>query len=70
MDNIYTYMVKLPPTIHEMVTPCADGYTIYLNYDDSAERQIQGYNHAIRHIIEQDHEKGNVSQIEATAHEI
>ena len=30
MDNIYVYVVPLPPCIREMVTPCSDGYTIYL----------------------------------------
>lgn len=64
MDNVYVYSIKLPPGIHEMIAPCLDGYTIYLNEEDDKQRQLESYNHALKHIGA----SGNVQQIEYEAH--
>ena len=68
-DEIYVYCVRLPPGIKEMVTPCLDGYTIYIDerLDDLSKRNA--YYHALSHIINHDFEKTNVQGIESTAHE-
>lgn len=68
-DNIYVYIADLPGGITEMVTPCIDGYTIYLNARVSTETQRQGYLHALHHIRNHDFEREDcVQQIEAEAH--
>ena len=68
MDNIYVYNVSLPDGIKEMITPCFDGFTIYLDKNlDSWSRQ-KAYDHAIGHIKEEDHLKTDVQLIEWDAH--
>ena len=68
MDDIFVYFVPFPPTVHEMVTPCADGYTIYIaDWLDEAHR-IKAYEHALDHIRRNDFEKDNVQEIEMVAH--
>jgi hypothetical protein len=54
MDNIYTYFVPLPDGVNEMVTPCADGYTVYIDVHLDKEHRIDAYNHAIRHVTSGD----------------
>ncbi len=68
MDDIFIYCVVLPSGVHEMVTPCADGYTVYLNALDCKERQRQALNHVIKHINKADYEKTDVQTIESNAH--
>lgn len=68
MDDIYVYCVDLPPEVHEMVAPCADGYTVYVSTRDTRERQMESYQHAIRHVQRQDHEKDDVQEAEMQAH--
>ena len=66
MDDIYVYYQKLPEGINEMVTPCFNGYTVYL--DESClfnrAKMERCYNHAVRHIRNRDFEKYNVAEIE------
>lgn len=66
--DIYVYLANLPPGIHEVVTPCYMGYTIYLNAADSREMQVRSYNHALDHINNHDFEKSCVQSIEHKAH--
>ena len=68
MDNIYTYLVDLPCGIKEAVLTCADGYTIYISTRLSKEAQIEAYNHAMKHINNEDWNKTDVNQIELDAH--
>lgn len=68
MTDIYTYIVELPTDVHEMVTPCPGGYTVYLRAGDSYERQREAYYHAIAHIMSDDFGKDNVQDIEMIAH--
>ena len=68
-DNVYVYIVDLPVGITEMVTPCLDGYTIYLNSRMSTEAQRQGYLHALFHIQNHDFEReDDIQKIESEAH--
>lgn len=70
MDNsIYIYLTRLPGNdIHEIVLPCIDGYTIYLDDRLTYEQQLHAYRHAMKHIEKRDFEKTNVSEIELEAH--
>lgn len=68
MANIYTYIVDLPTDTHEMVAPCADGYTIYLRAGDTREMQLRAYRHALGHVLQGDFDKGDVQSIETEAH--
>lgn len=68
MDDVFTYFVPLPAGINEMVTPCADGFTVYIDSDLDEAHRIRAYNHAIRHIMRGDFEKEDVGTIEAENH--
>ena len=68
-DRIYIYLVRLPGNdIHEIVLPCMDGYTIYIDERLTHEQQVKAYCHAMRHIKNMDFEKTDVSKIEMEAH--
>lgn len=68
-DNIYVYVVDLPGSITEMVCPCFDGYTVYLNARASSEAQKEGYLHALYHIQNHDFEReDDIQTIESEAH--
>ena len=69
MDDIWTYFVALPDGIAEMVTPCADGYTVYINEKLGWEQRIAAFRHALSHIEHMDFEKANIQEIESSAHE-
>ena len=68
MDNIYVYFVPLPAGVTEMVTPCADGVTIYIEITLDREQRIEAYNHAMTHVLENDFQKTDVQEIERRAH--
>lgn len=68
MDDIYVYIVDLPDQVNEMVTPCLDGYTIYLNAKLSHQERVDAYLHALRHVENNDWEKDDVQKIEKEAH--
>lgn len=68
MDELFVYIVTLPPSISEMVTPCADGYTIYINDNLSPIGRAKAYAHAIKHIRNGDFQKSNADIIEYWAH--
>lgn len=68
MDDIFVYIVDLPLTVAEMVTPCTGGYTIYLNAKLTQEDRIKAYRHALRHVERNDWDKTDVQEIEYEAH--
>lgn len=72
MDRIFVYLIKMPPGVFEFVTPCEDGYTIYLDKNLTNERLIEEYEHAISHIDNGDFydESRTVSQKERRAHNL
>lgn len=54
---------------HEMVTENSDGsYTIFINARLTYTRQLEAYQHAMKHINECDFQKTDVQTIEAIAH--
>ena len=68
MDSVFIYLVDLPVDITEMVCPCCDGYTIYLNSRLSQSAQEKSFRHAMWHIEHNDFEKDDVQMIELLAH--
>jgi len=68
-DEIYIYRIDLPDGINEMITPCEDGYTLYIDKRLSPDGFIRAYHHAVSHVINNDWDKSDVQSIERTAHE-
>ena len=68
MVDVFVYIVDLPDQVDEMVTPCLDGYTVYLNARLSYAGRVRAYHHAMRHIDRNDFEAENVQKIEEEAH--
>lgn len=69
MGEVYVYIVDLPDRVDEMVAPCIDGYTVYLNARLSYAGRVRAYLHAMRHIERNDFERANVQEIETETHE-
>lgn len=69
MAEVYVYIADLPDRVDEMVTPCIDGYTVYLNARLTYAGRVRAYHHAMRHIERNDFERTNVQEIETEAHE-
>lgn len=69
MGEVYVYIVDLPDRVDEMVTPCIDGYTVYLNARLTYAGRVRAYHHAMRHIERNDFERANVQEIETETHE-
>jgi hypothetical protein len=68
MCEVYVYFASLPDGIKEVVTPCMDGYTIYISDKLTYEQRMLAYGHAVHHIENNDFDKDNVQAIEAQAH--
>ena len=67
-DNVYVYLVDLPDRVDEMVTPCFDGFTVYISSKLSYAGRVRAYHHALRHIERHDFEKFDVQEIETKNH--
>lgn len=69
MSEVFVYLVDLPDGFQEVVMPCADGnYTVYIDARlDNIQRQ-EAYQHALRHIQNDDFSKTDVQSIEYEAH--
>lgn len=69
-EEIYIYYVDHLP-IDAMVTPCPEGYTIYLNKKLLLNKQkaIKKYRHELQHILCRDWEKDDIQSIETDRHE-
>lgn len=70
MNDVYVYLIDMPCKAREVVTPCLDGgYTVYINSKLSYQDRIKAYNHAMKHIANDDFwSEENVQEIEARAH--
>lgn len=72
MDNVYVYLTgELPAGIHELVTPCTDGYTVYIDEHLDDNHRLDAYNHALEHIKNRDFDIDNartVQEMETEAH--
>lgn len=69
MKDVFVYVIDLPFGVNEVVTPCLEGYTVYINARLDHEKQLKAYRHALWHIENNDFEKYDVQAIEAEAHE-
>jgi hypothetical protein len=68
MAEVYVYIVDLPDRVDEMVMPCIDGYTVYLNARLTYAGRVRAYYHAMRHIERNDFERFDIQEIEMEAH--
>ena len=69
MDNVYTYIVNLPPKFKEVVLPCADGYTVYIASWLDRSGRIKAFKHALTHIKHNDfNSTRDIQTIERCAH--
>lgn len=69
--DVNIVLIDFPVKGKEMVIPNEDGsYTILINAKLSHNMRLEAYEHAMKHITNNDFEKENVQQIEAEAHGI
>lgn len=68
MVDVYAYTVDLPDTVNEVVVPCVDGYTVYIDQDLPPKRRISALAHAVQHILRKDFERADAGQIEDECH--
>ena len=62
-------IIDFPVKGKEMVMPNEDGsYTILINARLSQIGRIKAYEHALKHILNDDFEKNDVQEIEKNAH--
>jgi hypothetical protein len=61
-------MVKLPAGVNEAVTPCSDGYTVYIDIDLPDHKIEKVLKHVIQHIDNNDFDKNDVQTIEIDSH--
>lgn len=68
--DVNVRLINFPVKGKEMVIPNEDdSYTILINARLSHEAQLQAYEHAIKHIQNEDFKRTDVQEIEAVAHE-
>lgn len=65
MDDVFVYCFPLPEGISEMVVPCEDGYTIYIDDNLCEEKKKKALEHALKHIRGNDWRQLSVQTIEA-----
>lgn len=64
--DYFVRVVRLPHGIHGAVSPNDDDtYNIYLNADDTPERQEKALDHEVRHVRRSDFQKLTVRKAEA-----
>ncbi len=69
MDSVFVYLIDIPGKTNEIVTTCADGYTVYIDKKLTRERQLEVYEHALNHIRRNDFESDlSADEIEYQAH--
>ena len=70
-QDVNVVLIDFPVKGKEMVIPNEDGsYTVLINAKLSHEMRIEAYDHAMRHIENDDFSKADVQQIEAEAHSV
>lgn len=69
-DDVFVRFIKMPTRMHEFVTPCDEGYCVYINESMDYPHQLKAYLHALSHIKNEDWNKDDVQEIEAEAHEV
>lgn len=70
-QDVNVILLDFPNNQKEMVVSNEDGsYTILINAKLSHEAQLRAYNHALKHINDDDFKKMDVQEIETQAHRI
>lgn len=68
-DDIFVYRVRMPSGVREAVTPCEDGYTVYIDDRLDDAHAFAAYQHAVRHIKNGDLcDAKNVQEVEEKTH--
>lgn len=73
-DDVFVYYIEpqyLPSGTHEFVTPCLDGYSVYIDVSQDDAHRLASYQHALQHIVSGDFDTDavrTVQEIEADAH--
>lgn len=66
---IQVKLIDFPTKGNETVTKNDDdSYTIFINAKLSHEKQLEAYEHAMRHILGDDFSKNDIGKIEFDAH--
>lgn len=70
VGDCFVYLAPLPHDVREMLTPCTEGYTLYLNERLTQNQRLRAIEHAFRHAQRGDFEKLNadVQEIEYSTH--
>jgi len=69
--DIFVHLIDIPGTTNEVVCPNEDGsYSVFIDASLSDVGRKQAYEHALRHIKDNDFEKEDVQFIEAKAHDL
>ena len=64
--DYFVRVVRLPHGIHGAISPNEDDtYNIYLNADDTPERQEKALDHEVRHVRRKDFQKLTARKAEA-----
>lgn len=70
-SDIFVYLIDLPGKTKETVCSNEDGtISIFINARLSNEAQLKSYEHALKHITQNDFENSDVQIIEARAHDM
>lgn len=67
LDDLF---VRLIPnlSVNEMITPCENGYSVYIKEDLPEEKKIEALYHAYIHKKSNDFENIDIQDIESRAH--
>lgn len=67
LDDLF---VRLVPnlSVNEMITPCENGYSVYIKEDLPEEKKIEALYHAYIHKKSNDFENIDIQDIESRAH--
>lgn len=69
-NDVFVHLVNLPDGARETVCPNEDGtYTIFISNKLSKDGQLIAYQHALKHIQEEDFSQSDVQSIEKQAHQ-
>jgi len=67
LDDLF---VRIVPnlSVNEMITPCENGYSVYIKEDLPEEKKVEALYHAYMHKQSNDFSKNDIQEIEARAH--
>lgn len=69
MDDVFVYNTRLPDGISEMIVPCYEGYTLYIDEGLDEAHKARAYRHALNHVRKRDFDGDDVQIIEEIGHQ-